>query len=155
MLVAVAAMQRPDLFGAVISINPHLDMLRYHRFLQAAPWVKEFGNPDVMEEFEYLRRYSPYHQVREGVRYPAMLFMTGDNDTRVAPLHSRKMTARLQAATRGDRPILLRYDLIAGHSTAGSAELAVDQLTFLHAQLGLAPSGTFPGHSDPPPASPR
>ena len=155
MLVAVAAMQRPDLFGAVISINPHLDMLRYHRFLQAAPWVKEFGNPDVVEEFEYLRRYSPYHQVREGVRYPAMLFMTGDNDTRVAPLHSRKMTARLQAATRGDRPILLRYDLIAGHSTTGSAELAVDQLTFLHAQLGLAPSGTFPGHSDPPPASPR
>jgi prolyl oligopeptidase len=143
MLVAVAAMQRPDLFAAVVSRNAHLDMLRYHLFLQAAPWVKEFGNPDVAEEFAYLRRYSPYHQVRAGVRYPGMLFMTGDNDTRVAPLHARKMTARLQAASRGDRPILLRYDLLAGHSGAGSPEnmtaMAVDELAFLLAQVGQEP----------------
>jgi prolyl oligopeptidase len=140
MLVAAAALQRPELFGAVVSVNAHLDMLRYHRFLQAAAWVTEFGNPDVADEFAYLSKYSPYHQVREGVRYPAMLFVAGDNDTRVAPLHSRKMTARLQAATQGTGgPILLRYDMSAGHATSQSSELAIDQITFMLAQFGRHP----------------
>ncbi|MBD0326982.1 MAG: S9 family peptidase, partial [Pyrinomonadaceae bacterium] len=89
MLVAVVAMQRPNLFRAVVSAHAHLDMLRFHKFLQAAPWTREYGNPEVAEDFAYLRKYSPYHQVREGVLYPAMLFTTGDNDTRVAPLHAR------------------------------------------------------------------
>ena len=143
MLVGAAATQRPDLFRAVICWNPHLDMLRYHKFLKAAPWVKEYGNPDVAEEFEYLRKYSPYHQVRNGVRYPAMLFTTGDGDTRVAPLHARKMAARMQAATRSGLPVLWRYGLIAGHSGSGSLSHFLDQMTdemaFLYAQLGLRP----------------
>ena len=143
MLVGAAAIQRPDLFRAVICRNPHLDMLRYHKFLKAAPWVKEYGNPDVTEEFAYLRKYSPYHHVRDGAQYPAMLFTTGDGDTRVAPLHARKMAARMQAATRSGLPVLLRYDLIAGHSGSGSLSHFLDQKTdemaFLYAQLGLTP----------------
>jgi len=146
MLVAAAAMQRPDLFQAVICRNPHLDMLRYHKFLKAAPWVHEYGNPDVPKEFAYLRKYSPYQQVRDGVRYPAMLFTTGDGDTRVAPLHARKMAARMQATTRSERPVLLRYDLIAGHMGSGALSHLLDQVTdelaFLYAQLGLSIGGT-------------
>jgi prolyl oligopeptidase len=139
MLVTAAAMKRPELFGAVVSVNGHLDMLRYHRFLQAAAWMTEFGNPEVADEFAYLSKYSPYHHVRAGVRYPAMLLVTGDNDTTVAPLHSRKMTARLQAAGQQGGPILLRYDLTAGHATAQSIDLAVDQMTFLVSRLASRP----------------
>lgn len=143
MLVAVAAMQRPDLFRAVICGNPHLDMLRYHKFMKAAPWVHEYGNPDVSEEFEYLRRYSPYQNVRQGERYPAMLFTTGDADSRVAPLHARKMTARVQAASRSGWPVLLRYSLVGGHMGAGGLSQALDQqadeAAFLYSQLGLIP----------------
>ena len=143
MLVAAAATQRPDLFRAVICGNPHLDMLRYHKFMKAAPWVNEYGNPDVAEEFEYLRKYSPYHRVHKGERYPAMLLTTGDGDTRVAPLHARKMAARMQAASRSGLPVLLRYDLIAGHSGSGSLshrlDQQVDEMAFLYAQLGLTP----------------
>jgi prolyl oligopeptidase len=141
MLVCVAALQRPDLFRAVISRNTHLDMLRYHKFMKAAPWVREYGNPDVADEFVYLRKYSPYHNIREGVRYPAMLLTTGDGDTRVAPLHSRKMTARMQAAAGSGSLILLRYDLVGGHTQSGSRKAVVDQMTdefaFLHSQLGI------------------
>jgi prolyl oligopeptidase len=115
-------------------------MLRFHKFLQAAPWTKEYGDPEVAQDFAYLWKYSPYHHIREGVRYPAMLFTTGDNDTRVAPLHARKMTARMQAANRGGRPVLLRYDLLAGHAGTGSVThqvaQAVDEMAFLFAQLG-------------------
>jgi prolyl oligopeptidase len=143
MLVAVAAMQRPDLFRAVIAGNPHLDMLRYHKFMKAAPWVHEYGNPEVAEECAYLRRYSPYHQVREGERYPAMLFTTGDADTRVAPLHARKMTARMQAATGSGLPVLLRYSMVGGHMGAGALsqtlDQQVDEAAFLYSQLGLTP----------------
>ena len=94
-------------------------MLRFHKFLQAAPWTREYGNPEVAEEFAYLRKYSPYYQIREGVRYPAMLFTTGDNDTRVAPLHSRKMTpaCRQQVVVAG----LYCYGMTSwrGHGATG------------------------------------
>lgn len=142
MLVAVAALQRPHLFRAVVCRYPHLDMLRYHKFLAAGPWVKEFGSPDVAEEFAYLRKFSPYHNVQDGERYPAMLFVTGDADTRVAPLHARKMTARMQAASASGRPVLLRYDMSSGHSGGSAAEQiqqTVDELAFLFWQLGLRP----------------
>lgn len=144
MLVGAVAVQRPDLFRAVVSHNPHLDMLRFHKFLKAAPWVKEYGNPEVAEEFAYLRKYSPYQNVRDGAKYPAMLFTTGDGDTRVAPLHARKMAARMQAATRSGWPVLLRYDLVAGHSgSVGSVsqrlDIRTDVLVFLYSQLGVMP----------------
>lgn len=143
LLVGAALTQRPDLFQAVSCGYPLLDMLRYHRFLVARFWVPEYGSAENPQQFGYLRRYSPYHNVRDGERYPAVLFTTGDSDTRVAPLHARKMTARLQAATRSERPILLRYDTKAGHSSGQPVSKQVEDLTdemvFLLWQLRVTP----------------
>ncbi len=119
LLVGAALTQRPDLFRAVVCSYPLLDMVRYHRFLLGRYWVSEYGSADSAAQFAYLRAYSPYHNVRPGTRYPSVLFVTGDGDTRVAPLHARKMTALLQAATASpvaERPVLLQYDTEAGHS---------------------------------------
>ncbi len=116
LLVGAVANQRPDLFRAVICAYPLLDMLRYHQFLVAGYWVPEYGSAEDPEQFAWLRAYSPYHNVTPDTQYPAMMFITGDGDTRVAPLHARKMTALLQASTGSQRPVLLRYHTKAGHS---------------------------------------
>lgn len=141
LLVGAALTQRPELFAAVVCSYPLLDMIRYHRFLVARFWIPEYGSSDDPEQFKYLLAYSPYHQVKPGTRYPAVLFITGDADTRVDPLHARKMTARLQAATASDRPILLRYDTKAGHSgglpLSKQIEDLTDELSFLFWQLGV------------------
>ncbi|HYI09627.1 MAG TPA: prolyl oligopeptidase family serine peptidase [Thermoanaerobaculia bacterium] len=125
LLVMAAAMQRPDLFGAVVCRYPLIDMLRYHKFLVGSFWVPEYGDPAKAEEFQWVYAYSPYHKVKQGTKYPATLFITGDADTRVAPLHARKMTALMQAqAGNGpEDPILLRYHIAGGH--AGGEPLAV------------------------------
>ena len=140
LLVGAAFTQRPDLFGAVVCGYPLLDMLRYHKFLEAKYWVSEYGSADDPAQFQYLYAYSPYQRVKRGTRYPAVLFVTGDGDTRVAPLHARKMTALLQAASGSDRPVLLRYDTEAGHSAGVSTTKSIDQATdtlgFLYWQLG-------------------
>ncbi|MFH1143664.1 MAG: prolyl oligopeptidase family serine peptidase [Candidatus Eisenbacteria bacterium] len=115
LLVGAFAMQRPDLCGAVVCTYPLLDMLRFHKTLKGPYWVSEYGSADDPVQFEYIRRYSPYHNVRAGTAYPATLFMTGDADTRVDPMHARKMTALMQAAGSA-RPVLLHYDTKAGHS---------------------------------------
>jgi prolyl oligopeptidase len=139
LLVGTALTQRPDLFRAVVCGYPLLDMLRYQNFLVAKYWVSEYGSADDAAQFKYLYAYSPYHHVRRRTKYPAVLFVTGDSDTRVAPLHARKMTALLQAATDSGRPILLRYDTEAGHSQGVSVtkaiEEATDSLGFLYWQL--------------------
>jgi prolyl oligopeptidase len=141
LLVGAALTQRPDLFAAVVCSYPLLDMVRYHRFLVARFWIPEYGSSDDPEQFRYLLAYSPYHRVRPGTRYPAVLFITGDADTRVDPLHARKMTARLQAATASDRPILLRYDTKAGHSgglpLSKQIEDLTDEVSFLAWQLDV------------------
>lgn len=141
LLVGAAMTQRPDLFRAVVCDYPLLDMVRYHRFLVAKLWVPEYGSADDPKQFAYLYRYSPYHNVKDGVKYPAVLFVTGDSDTRVAPLHARKMAARMQAATGSDRPILLRYDTKAGHSGGQPVNKQIDEQTdimsFLLWQLGV------------------
>ena len=143
LLVGAALTQRPDLYRAVVCWHPLLDMLRYDKFMEAQFWVSEYGSADDAEQFRWLYGYSPYHHVEAGVSYPAVLFMTGDGDTRVAPLHARKMTALLQADTASDRPILLRYELTAGHSAGRSVSQgigdSVDELSFLFWQLGVAP----------------
>ena len=104
--MGAALTQRPELFRAVVCGVPLLDMLRYHRFRIAALWIPEYGSPDDPEAFRWLAAYSPYHHVRDGVAYPAVLFHTAASDTRVDPMHARKMTARLQAArlTVASRP---------------------------------------------------
>jgi prolyl oligopeptidase len=143
LLVGAAETQRPDLFHAVVCSFPLLDMVRYHRFLVARYWVPEYGSSDDASQFEYLRAYSPYHHVSEGMKYPATLLVSGDSDTRVAPLHARKMTALLQARTGGDAPILLHYDTGSGHSggkpLSREIEDDADVLQFLFWQCGLIP----------------
>jgi prolyl oligopeptidase len=103
LLVGAAMTQRPELFQAVACQVPLLDMVRYHKFLVAKFWVPEYGSSDDAKQFPYLLKYSPYHNVKKGVDYPATIFMTGDGDTRVAPLHARKMAALVQVSTSGKR----------------------------------------------------
>lgn len=140
LLVGAAMTQRPDLFGAVICWNPLLDMIRYHHFLIAKLWIAEYGSPEDSVQFQWLYASSPYHRVVDGTPYPATLLFTADSDSRVDPMHATKMTARLQAATSSDAPILLRYDTKAGHAgtpVSKSIEEYTDAWTFIFWQLGM------------------
>lgn len=141
LLVGAALVQRPDLFGAVICTYPLLDMVRFHKFLVAKWWVPEYGSADDPDQFRFLYEYSPYHNVVPGTEYPAVLFVTGDADTRVAPLHARKMAALLQSAGAGDRPIMLHYNTAAGHSGGRPVSEVIDdmlvQVRFLIWQLDI------------------
>jgi prolyl oligopeptidase len=143
LLVGAALTQRPDLYQAVVCWHPLLDMLRYDKFMEAQFWVSEYGSANDPEQFKWLYAYSPYQHVKSGTSYPAVLFMTGDGDTRVAPLHARKMAALLQASTGSDRPVLLRYEMTAGHSGGRSVTQEIgdttDRLSFLFWRLGIAP----------------
>ncbi len=116
LLMGAAVTQRPDLFGAVVCEFPLLDMVRYDRFKVAKWWVPEYGTAENKNQFAYLYKYSPYHHMEKGAKYPSVLFVTGDADTRVDPLHARKMTALMQSATGSANPILLKYDTTSGHS---------------------------------------
>jgi prolyl oligopeptidase len=145
LLVGAALTQRPDLFQAVVCGYPLLDMVRYQKFLVAQYWVSEYGSSDDPQQFKYLYAYSPYQHVMPDGKYPAVLFVTGDGDTRVDPLHARKMCALLQAATGSDRPVLLHYDTKAGHTAAEPvskliADLA-DEMSFLFWQLHVPLAG--------------
>jgi prolyl oligopeptidase len=141
LLVGAALTQRPDLFRAVLCSFPLLDMLRYQNFLVARYWTPEYGSAEDAAQFKYLYAYSPYHHVKAGTKYPAVMLWSGDADTRVAPLHARKMTAMLQADNGGPNPILLHYDVKGGHSDARPVSKVVDdvvdQLSFLFWQLGV------------------
>lgn len=141
LLVGAALTQRPDLMQAVVCQYPLLDMVRFHKFMDGPYWVPEYGSSEDAAQFKYIYAYSPYHNVKQGVKYPAVLFITGDGDTRVAPLHARKMTAQLQAATASDRPILLLYDTKSGHSggrpLGKQIEEATNILSFLFLELGV------------------
>ena len=144
LLVGAASNQRPDLFGAVVCTYPLLDMVRYHRFLVARFWVPEYGSSDDPEQFAWLRAYSPYHNVTAGGDYPATLYLSGDGDTRVAPLHARKMTALMQASSGSDDPILLRYHTRAGHSGGQPVSQRIDEMvdtvSFLLWRAGREPN---------------
>jgi prolyl oligopeptidase len=129
LLVGAALTQRPELFRAVLVQVPLLDMLRYHRFLIARLWIPEYGSADDPEQFRWLRAYSPYHHVRAGEAYPAVLLATAESDTRVDPMHARKMTARLQAATSAGRPVLLRLEARAGHGAGKPLSKVLEELT--------------------------
>ena len=141
LLVGTAMTQRPDLFQAVVCGYPLLDMLRYQKFFEGPYWVSEYGSAENLEQFPYLYAYSPYHRVVDGTKYPSALFVTGDGDTRVAPLHARKMAARLQSATGSDRPILLLYDTKSGHSGGRPVNKVIEEntdiLSYLFWQLGV------------------
>jgi prolyl oligopeptidase len=142
LLMGAAMTQRPDLFSAVVCGYPLLDMLRYQKFEQGEHWVTEYGSSENEAPFKYLLKYSPYQNVKPGTRYPAVLFFTGDDDTRVDPLHARKMTAILQADSASGRPVLLHYGLSNGHSSGVGVEQKIqddtDMLTFLWTETGPA-----------------
>jgi len=141
LLVGAALTQRPDLFRAAACGYPLLDMLRYQKFLVARFWVSEYGSADDPDQFKYIYAYSPYQHVQPGTKYPAVILFSGDADTRVAPLHARKMTALLQASTGSDRPVVLRYETKAGHSgglpVTKQIEQQTDVLGFLMWQLNV------------------
>ncbi|HEV3221099.1 MAG TPA: prolyl oligopeptidase family serine peptidase [Candidatus Acidoferrales bacterium] len=143
LLVGAALTQRPDLFAAVVCSFPLLDMLRYQNFLVAKFWVPEYGSSEKEDQFKYIYVYSPYQHVKAGTKYPGVLFVSGDSDTRVAPLHARKMAALMQASAAPGRPILLKYDTQAGHSggtpVTRQVEDATDALIFLFWQTGVTP----------------
>ncbi|MDI3298143.1 MAG: prolyl oligopeptidase family serine peptidase [Bacillota bacterium] len=154
LLTGAALTQRPDLWRAVVSGVPLLDMLRYHLFRIGALWIPEYGSPDDPEAFRWLHAYSPYHHVQEGRRYPAVLLYAAESDTRVDPLHARKMAARLQEATGQagaeaaeppERPVLLRLESEAGHGAGKPVQKVVEEeadiWSFLGWQLGLELGG--------------
>ena len=143
LLVGAALTQHPEKYAAVVCSAPLLDMVRYERFGKGELWKEEYGTAADPEQFRWLLAYSPYHHVREAdtmTNYPATLFTVFEGDTRVDPLHARKLAAALQHATAGDRPILLRNETGVGHGARAVSRqtgLAVDRLSFLAAQLGL------------------
>jgi|HubBroStandDraft_4_1064222.scaffolds.fasta_scaffold09228_4 prolyl oligopeptidase len=147
LLMGAMITQRPDLFRAVICQVPLLDMLRYQNFQIAKLWIPEYGSADDANQFHWLYAYSPYHHVKPGVEYPAILFMTGDTDTRVDPMHAKKMAALLQAEAKNgaspQKPILLRIETKAGHGqgkpVTKQIEESTDIFSFLFWQLGVKP----------------
>ncbi len=145
LLMGAMLTQRPDLFAAVHCAVPLLDMLRYHEFSIARLWIPEYGSAEDAAQYAWLKAYSPYQNVRPGVKYPATLFTTGESDSRVDPMHAMKMTALLQAQTTSDRPILLKVERKAGHGKGKPLRMKVDsQLDywiFFMWRLGLIEGG--------------
>jgi len=147
LLVGAAFTQRPDLFRAVVCAVPLLDMLRYQHFQIAKLWIPEYGSADDPKQFDWIYAYSPYQHVKAGTEYPAILFMTAEGDTRVDPMHAKKMAALMQAeAANGqsrERPILLRIEPKAGHGVGKPITKQIEELTdvysFLFWQLGVRP----------------
>src|SRR3989338_11312921 len=140
LLVSAVSLQRPDLFHAVVSRVPLTDMVRFSKFAMALRWVHEYGDPAKEDELKNILKWSPYHNVKGGVEYPATLFTTAEKDTRVDPLHSRKMAAILQSVNKKNR-ILLFTEIQAGHGSGKPiSKIVEDQaiiISFFSQELGL------------------
>jgi prolyl oligopeptidase len=145
LLMGAMITQRPDLFRAVVCQVPLLDMLHYQDFQIAKLWIPEYGSAENPDQFKWLYAYSPYHHVKAGAEYPAILFMTADTDTRVDPMHAKKMAALMQAEAKNgasrERPILLRIETKAGHGAGKPVTKQIEEFTdiysFLFWQLGV------------------
>jgi prolyl oligopeptidase len=146
LLVGAVLVQRPDLVGAVVCQVPVADMLRYHLFTVGRYWIPEYGSAENPAQFPFLYRYSPYHNVKDGTAYPATLVTTADTDDRVAPGLAKKFAARLQDATDGEKPVLIRVETRAGHGAGKPVSKQIDEqadiYTFLFWQLGTTAEGT-------------
>ncbi len=148
LLVGACMLQRPDLFGVALPTVGVLDMLRYHKFTIGWAWKGDYGSSEDSTQFHYLLNYSPLHNIREGVDYPATLVTTGDHDDRVVPAHSFKFTATLQEKYKGDQPVMIRVDVNSGHASTtalGSSKPVAKQIeeqsdifTFLMKNLGMS-----------------
>ena len=151
LLVGAVMTQRPELFAAALPAVGVMDMLRFHKFTSGRYWVDDYGSADDAEEFKVLYAYSPYHNIKPGIRYPATLVTTADTDDRVVPGHSFKFAAALQKAHQGDEPVMIRIETRAGHGggkpTALRIEEAADQWAFLAENLAME---LPPPYSDKP-----
>lgn len=143
LLVGAVSTQRPDLFGAALPAVGVMDMLRFHKFTAGRYWTDDYGNPDVAADFEVLKAYSPYHNIKSGAKYPATMVLTADTDDRVVPGHSFKYLAAMQAAQAGDAPILGRIEISAGHGAGKPLSKTLDEdadiLGFLTKVLKIEP----------------
>lgn len=141
LLVGAVMTQRPDLFKVALPAVGVLDMLRYHKFTVGWGWAVEYGNADSAKQFPYLYKYSPYHNLKQGVSYPATLVTTADHDDRVVPAHSFKFAARLQEYHTGANPVLIRVDVNAGHGAGKPTSKQIDEATdiwsFVMHNLGM------------------
>jgi prolyl oligopeptidase len=141
LLVGAAMTQRPELFKVALPAVGVLDMLRFHKFTVGWGWTVEYGSADSAQHFPFLYKYSPYHRLNKGVRYPATLITTADHDDRVVPAHSFKYAARLQEYQAGENPVLIRIDINAGHGagkpTSKLIEEAADSWSFVMRNLGM------------------
>ena len=135
LLVGACEVQRPDLYAVCLPAVGVMDMLRYHKFTIGWGWVVEYGSSDNPEQFEYIYRYSPLHNIREGVAYPATLVTTADHDDRVVPAHSFKFAATMQHAQAGDAPILIRIESNAGHGAGKPTSKRIDEAADTYAFL--------------------
>ncbi|MDE5578798.1 MAG: prolyl oligopeptidase family serine peptidase [Alistipes sp.] len=141
LLVGACEVQRPDLYAVCLPAVGVMDMLRYHKFTIGWGWAVEYGSSDSEEQFAYIYKYSPLHNIKEGTAYPATLVMTADHDDRVVPAHSFKFAAQLQYAQAGDAPILIRIESNAGHGagkpTSKRIDEAADMYAFLFQNIGV------------------
>ena len=141
LLVGACMVQRPDLFAAALPQVGVMDMLRFHKFTIGWAWASDYGSSDDAGQFKSLYAYSPYHNLKPGVKYPSTLVTTGDHDDRVVPAHSFKFAARLQDYHRGSNPVLIRIETKAGHGagkpTSKMIEEKTDELAFLMKELGM------------------
>ena len=141
LLIGACMTQRPDLFKVTIPQVGVMDMLRYHKFTIGYAWATEYGSSDKPEQFKYLYKYSPLHNLKKGVKYPATLVTTADHDDRVVPAHSFKFAATLQEDNGGDNPALIRIETKAGHGagmpTSKRIELTTDIWSFVMYNLDM------------------
>jgi prolyl oligopeptidase len=146
LLVGAVLNQRPDLFAAALPTVGVMDMLRFNRFTAGRYWVDDYGYPDREADFRILRAYSPYHNIRSGVRYPPVLVTTADTDDRVVPGHSFKYIAALQAAEAGPAPHLIRIETRAGHGSGKPTDKQIEEYSDMYAfiahHIGLAVPGS-------------
>ena len=143
LLVGATMTQRPDLVKVAVPAVGVMDMLRYHQFTTGAGWADDYGTADDSPKmFNYLKKYSPYHALKDGITYPATLVTTADHDDRVVPAHSFKFAARLQDAHSGPNPVLIRIETKAGHGSVSTTQriaLAADRFAFIWENMGLEP----------------
>jgi prolyl oligopeptidase len=144
LLVGAVINQKPDLFRVAFPAVGVMDMLRYQKFTIGWAWVTDYGSSEENEsQFNYLLGYSPYHNIKSGINYPATMVTTSDHDDRVVPAHSFKYAARLQELYKGDNPVLIRVEVNAGHGAGRPTKMVIDAITdkwsFMFYNMGVTP----------------
>lgn len=141
LLVGAVMTQRTDLFKVALPAVGVMDMLRFQKFTIGWAWTTDFGSSENAEEFKALYKYSPLHNLKQGIKYPATMVTTADHDDRVVPGHSFKFAAQLQEANKGDNPMLIRIDVDAGHGSGKPTGKLIDEqsdiFAFLFYNLGM------------------